>query len=1268
MDDLSLNIDFLINNPEVARAAAEVRREISGIDATAEKAAARVNANVNKLIDFGDSVAEVKKYQDELDKLGKGRVATSGKDEFVKSLNQDLIAGKISAIEFKAEMDRLATIKPLALSSGTAKEQIGLIERLKGKLAEVKEEADKAGNLTGVELANQKIQAYQKEINRLTNIGKQGFDDLGNRMKDALDKPIGQYNRLIYAAKLYENAAKSSANPELISKYNRKLQETQVEITRVNNVGKKGFDELGNAIKGGAGGLGKMWAGLRTVAALIPGIGLAGLLAFAIEPIMKYVSSLGLFKEKIDSVLATRKALSDVTLKGNQDAQGELTTLKLQYKAVQDVNVPLTKRKEIYAAIQKDYPAYFSNISFEQAQAGLTKNAYDQLTGSILATAKARAYADKITQNATRSLSDEDRITQLKADELKLQAQIDTRNSRALTDIRNSKREGAGITDIAAADLLQGKLNDKIKERLDLETDMRILNQQNLELEKKANAEIIKGGNLKDIPDPAKAKKISDAYINAADNLQQRVNDIEAAFARKSKSKDEEEIQAIRDKFIKIAEEVELFNSNPKNKVKVDGSSLVKTRDAAIADLQSRQQLERDKVTFDAQSQLYKAYEDYKTEYGEKEADRRYAGQIGKEKTYLTYLKSLVPNMEDTSSYANYLRDYLAKEIPKAQNEAFQEAFVNNIKNLKSVEEATKNSAALRTEIERQYNKDLETLDNNREKYTDEEFALRIQKLAENKEQQLLEVKDLAFKETAYYREAVMDVTNLSLDELKRRIREAKKELDKADLTPEKRAAANEKINTAQAGISALGFTQDQYNQDVNGSKAIAEQAKKISVYAQAVQASFHELGNAISPFNEGLGDTLSTIGDIAGVVGNAAKSAASFASGDIVGGIQGAISAIAGIFTIGAKSRESARKAQAEIAAYQDKVIKGEISYNQLLRERERTLKNISELSLKELATRQQLLDTQKSQAQQDYNRLLSIIQGSGKQITGTRTEKYGGFLGIGRKTKTVQDTAGLAGSSFAQLEELYTKGALTDATKVWFEELQKIKAEMDSIGGSTDDLFAQINQVATATTASSIADAIIQGFKDGKRTIQDFADDFKGLMQEAALSVFKSNFLNARINEFYNEFAKASAGGLTADKIEQLRASYAKIIGDSANELNDLQKVIGIDLSNNKPTATGNSLSGAIKGISADQADLLAGQVGGLRIAQSEGNQIARTNTNTMSEQLLTMKSQLLIQIKIEANTKVTADTIQSVDKSLQSIDKKMNTGSILAANGKP
>lgn len=77
--------------------------------------------------------------------------------------------------------------------------------------------------------------------------------------------------------------------------------------------------------------------------------------------------------------------------------------LDLLYKATQNHNSSLKDRKIAVGELQKQYPAYFGNMSQEAILAGKASEAYRQLTVDIIKAATARAYEKKIEKLAARN-------------------------------------------------------------------------------------------------------------------------------------------------------------------------------------------------------------------------------------------------------------------------------------------------------------------------------------------------------------------------------------------------------------------------------------------------------------------------------------------------------------------------------------------------------------------------------------------------------------------------------------------------------------------------------------------------------------------------------------------------------------------------------------------------------------------------------------------------------------------------------------------------
>jgi hypothetical protein len=185
-------------------------------------------------------------------------------------------------------------------------------------------------------------------------------------------------------------------------------------------------------------------------------------------------------KKAADEYITTLGQLQQVQLKGATSAQEELTTLSLLFNQYKDQNSPLENRKAAYEELQKLYPAYFKNLDFESNAAGKTKTAYDLLTTSILANARALAAKDLITKNATRQLENDQKIIDLTTASEEQRA-IAAKALIATKAAGGELEEAKALADLTASLGKQREIQSQIN---NLKTDSNLLTDKNLQLEK----------------------------------------------------------------------------------------------------------------------------------------------------------------------------------------------------------------------------------------------------------------------------------------------------------------------------------------------------------------------------------------------------------------------------------------------------------------------------------------------------------------------------------------------------------------------------------------------------------------------------------------------------------------------------------------------------------------------------------------------------------------------------------------------------------------
>jgi hypothetical protein len=474
-------------------------------------------------------------------------------------------------------------------------------------------------------------------------------------------------------------------------------------------------------------------------------------------------------------------------------------------------------------------------------------------------------------------------------------------------------------------------------------------------------------------------------------------------------------------------------------------------------------------------------------------------------------------------------------------------------------------------------------------------------------------------------------------DKLKIDLEATQKELEK---TIEARGKVQGDADDLNKQITDLVKKVEKLQGDINNTtiKTQAEILGSVSQKLNSLSSSFSTLSGSLKDINPQLAATLSQMGNLAGEASDLFDAFKSFQNpDDIAAGIGSVVSAVSKIIEDFAQVSKSKKQAQQDVIDFQTAILTGEETYNEILRERARQQVLINKLTLDGLRDQKKLLEEQKKINQDSFDDILKKLQQEQFIVSEGTKKKLGGplqgLIGLfsGARTEVTQQLQGLAGKSFDEIEKLFNTGQLTDKAKALFEQLQRIKQEGLDIDALLAENAQKFKESLTGTTADSIIDSIVEGFKQGKHEAGDFADNFRQLMQDAIIQSLKFKVLEGPIKEFFNKFADLTDSGdqLTADEVANLQNTFNDIIENANSQFEQLQQIAGINF--NGQLNQGNSLTGAIKGMTEQQAELLAGQFGGLRL--------------TALDQLNLARQGLLVLNDIQVNTGLTVVRLSSL-----------------------
>lgn len=955
-----------------------------------------------------------------------------------------------------------------------------------------------------------------------------------------------------------------------------------------------------------------------------------------------------------------QKRLAEYTKDVAEGVGKESAELQILRAKIESVKVPMAERLQAVKDLKEQFPSYFADLENEKILNGDVAAAYALAADGILKKARANAAAKQIEALATKSIgvdktavddavktnkaikeatdkieiiggkAQESKITQTREEaQRKLKKDFEYR-----AELRNKERaEIKAESDFYIGTIISNA--DVSKEAYETQRDEREKAEKEAERLRKSASKELKKDNQE-----------YNKLLEEQKGLLELINGLKRDALQSGMTKELSELDKINEKYdialVKIAE----FNKKAPKNLQINTTDVNDARKTELQNQVFKNEAKAYKESLNEQQKAFEDYENFKADFGKEKADELFAAQTKGSASYLEYLKkqkeeiensvSIGPNPELNNGQILKSQELL-KRIADEEAKIRKDAHLKQLADYRELLEAAVTYNEQRAAINKRYD-ELEATAFADISGGPEQQAKRLKILEDGRKTELQGVNRLVLQETELYRKLNQDILGFTNKRIKEEIASIRKAIadknteDKEGniiaIPPELLAQLEEYIKKLEEAANKqrklFGVTGDEF--------------LKAGGLAKSLAGDIASLADAIAPFNKGLSNTVSDLADMAEFAGNALDAMGKFASGDIAGAISSALKNIVGIFKTIAASKESARKANQEVLDFQTRIINGEAELNRIQQERERQTIKLNKLKIDGLKEELALLEKQRALNNLSYNEVLTQLQNE-SFVSGETTKKkrkafgvlgaVGAALGFGSTTSVVQQFSSLSGKNYDDLEALFMKGQLTGKAKELFEQLQKIKETGVDIDQALADNKIQAQQLYTGTTADSILDSIVQGFADGKRATADFADDFEKLMKQSVLNALKYQALEKPLKEFYENFAAAaeSDGILTAAEIAQLQAAYNATITAAGAQFDQLKQITDLNFSNNA-AGGGNSLQGAIKGITQQQADLLAGQFGGLRITAFEQLAVAKSHLNALN--IIVNNTSLLIQVE--------------------------------------
>lgn len=203
-------------------------------------------------------------------------------------------------------------------------------------------------------------------------------------------------------------------------------------------------------------------------------------------------------------------------------------------------------------------------------------------------------------------------------------------------------------------------------------------------------------------------------------------------------------------------------------------------------------------------------------------------------------------------------------------------------------------------------------------------------------------------------------------------------------------------------------------------------------------------------------------------------------------------------------------------------------------------------------------------------------------------------------------------------------------DKKKTDKDKVKEYEDAYKEAGKTIEDVLEEISQDILQTNAKDFADqlgdAIVEAFGKGEDAASAFGDTVNDIMKNVILNQLKKSFLEKQLQGALDSLEKSMGywsgdtfvfDGLTEEEQARFKAQIAAI-GQNFNSALEVYSDLFKGLANEVDDS---SLTGGIKGVSEETANILAGQINAIRINQAES--------------LTVLKNQLMVLNQIASNT---------------------------------
>ena len=352
------------------------------------------------------------------------------------------------------------------------------------------------------------IDKVEKQLRELTaqkrNNIKLGLDnsEVILQINQAKKELKGYTTQLNSTANASQNFSKATANgSNTLTQFSRIAQDAPFGIIGIGNNLTATAESFSNLSRSSGGAVNA----LKAVGSSLLGGGGVLLAISLVTTGLTYMSQSGITVGDVFDKLTGKfdenaQSMSKMNEEAVKSSSEQITSFKALLSTARDVNISMRDRLTAVGELQKQYPAYFGNLSQEQILNGNVTGAVKELTNALIAKAKASAYSSKIADLAVEEFKLREKESKL-LNEIKKQqnevalAKITSGKVGAFAQVSTNIAYGAANTALAN---MQSELKDIGNE---LQTNWNTARGLTSEIEKQYKASIkLSEPSAKDAP------------------------------------------------------------------------------------------------------------------------------------------------------------------------------------------------------------------------------------------------------------------------------------------------------------------------------------------------------------------------------------------------------------------------------------------------------------------------------------------------------------------------------------------------------------------------------------------------------------------------------------------------------------------------------------------------------------------------------------------------------------------------------------------------